>query len=69
MVGAFANHTVFWERTEAGLAEIPPNVALERDPFYSQPEWDVYRMRYDSSDGHRRFAWLSVPHGDGPFPA
>ena len=59
----------FWEQTEAQLAETAPNVALERDAFYSQPEWDVYRMRYDSSGGHRLFAWLSVPHGDGPFPA
>ena len=60
---------VFWEQTEAQLAETASNVALERDAFYSQPEWDVYRMGYDSSDGHRLFAWLSVPHGAGPFPA
>ena len=59
----------FWEQTEAQLAETAPNIALERDAFYSQPEWDVYRMGYDSSDGHRLFAWLSVPHSDGPFPA
>ena len=69
MAGATQNNAAFWERTEAGLAEIPPNVSLERDPFYSQPEWDVYRMHYDSSGGHRLFAWFSVPHGDGPFPA
>ena len=59
----------FWEQTEAQLAETAPNVALERDAFYSQPEWDVYRMWYDTGDGHRLFAWLSVPHGNGPFPA
>ena len=59
----------FWEQTEAQLSESPPDVTLERDAFYSQPEWDVYRMRYHSSGGHRLFAWLSVPHGDGPFPA
>ncbi len=59
----------FWEQTEAQLAETPPNITLERDAFYSQPEWDVFRMHYNSSGGHRLFAWFSVPHGDGPFPA
>ena len=59
----------FWERTEAELAESNLNVSLERDAFYSQPEWDVYRMRYDTGGGHRLFAWLSVPKSDGPFPA
>ena len=59
----------FWERVEAQLAETEPAIEIERDGFYSQPEWDVYRMRYTSTGGHRLFAWLSVPHGDGPFPA
>ncbi|MCH7737208.1 MAG: acetylxylan esterase [Chloroflexi bacterium] len=59
----------FWRRTEALLAEFPADVRLHRDDFYSQPDWDVYQMRYTSADGFRLFAWLSVPHGDGPFPA
>ena len=61
--------SAFWEQTEAQLAETPPDITLERDAFYSQPEWDVFRMRYSSSGGHRLYAWFSVPHGDGPFPA
>jgi len=69
MTSGPSSSTEFWERTEAQLAETPPDVAIERDPFYSQPEWDVFRMHYTSSGGHRLFAWLSVPHGDGPFPA
>lgn len=69
MASASTHNSEFWERIEAGLAETAPNVSLERDPFYSQPEWDVYRMHYDSTEGHRLFAWFSVPHGDGPFPA
>ena len=64
-----AQYSGFWERVEAGLAETAPNVSLERDPFYSQLEWDVYRMHYDTTGGHRLFAWFSVPHGNGPFPA
>ena len=69
MTSAPSSPAAFWEQTEAQLSEIPPDVSLERDAFYSQPEWDVYRMHYASSGGHRLFAWFSVPHGDGPFPA
>ena len=65
----------FWERIEAQLAEIPTNISARRDDFYSQPEWDVYRLNYESTGGHRLFAWLSVPKSDaddgdgGPYPA
>ena len=59
----------FWQETEAALAEFPVDVRLDRDDFYSQPDWDVYQMRYTSADGRRLFAWLSVPKGRGPFPA
>ena len=60
----------FWQRTEARLAEIPLGITLERDDFYSQPEWDVYHLGYNTTDGHRLFSWLSVPKGvDGPIPA
>ena len=61
--------SVFWEQTEAGLAEIRPGVSLVPDTFYSQPEWDVYQMHYSSSGSERLFAWLSVPKGLGPYPA
>jgi cephalosporin-C deacetylase len=60
----------FWQRTEARLAETPLGLSLSRDDFYSQPEWDVYHLGYSTTDGHRLFAWLSVPKGaDGPLPA
>ena len=60
---------LFWRETEAVLAELSVDVRLHRDDFYSQPDWDVFQVRYTSADGYRLFAWLSVPHGDGPFPA
>ena len=69
MTSAPSSSAAFWEQTEAQLAETPPDITLERDAFYSQPEWDVFRMHYNSSGGHRLSAWFSVPHGDGPFPA
>lgn len=59
----------FWASLEARLATSPLGLRLERDEFYSQPEWDVYRMHYHSLGGYRLFAWLSVPKGPGPFPA
>ena len=60
----------FWERTEAQLAETPLDLSIERDEFYSQPEWDVYRLGYNTTGGHRLFAWLSVPKdAPGPLPA
>lgn len=69
MTAAQGQSDAFWEGIEAQLAETDPDTAVERDGFYSQPEWDVFRLRYTSTDGHRLFAWFSVPHGDGPFPA
>ena len=60
---------MFWRQTEAVLAETPAEVHLQRDIFYSQPDWDVYQMRYRSVGGYWLFAWLSVPKGEGTFPA
>ena len=60
----------FWEMTEAQLAETPLDISASRDDFYSQPEWDVYRLNYNTTGGHRLFAWMSVPkEGTGPYPA
>ena len=60
----------FWERVEEQLAETPLDISATRDSFYSQPEWDVYRVGYNTTGGHRLFAWLSVPKGhEGPLPA
>ena len=61
----------FWQTTEAQLDETPVALSATRDDFYSQPEWDVYRLNYNSAGGHRLFAWLSVPKnaGDRPYPA
>ncbi len=60
----------FWDATEAQLAETPLDLTVNRDSFYSQPEWDVYRVNYNTIGGHRLFAWLSVPKGaEGPIPA
>ena len=61
----------FWQKTEAQLAEIPLDISFSHDAFYSQPEWDVYRLSYSTTGGHRLFAWLSIPKdvAPGPVPA
>ncbi len=69
MTSARGRSDAFWEKIETQLAETGTNIEVERDAFYSQPEWDVFWVRYIGAGGHRLFAWLSVPHGDGPFPA
>jgi cephalosporin-C deacetylase-like acetyl esterase len=46
-----------------------PQLQVQRDDFYSQEDWDVYQLHYTSADGMWLFSWLSVPKGDGPFPA
>ena len=69
-VGGFMTPADFWDRAEAQLAETPLDLAIERDTFYSQPEWDVYQVHYSTTGGHRLYAWLSVPKGvSGPLPA
>jgi cephalosporin-C deacetylase-like acetyl esterase len=59
----------FWRENEAVLAEVMPQLQVQRDDFYSQEDWDVYQLHYTSADGMWLFSWLSVPKGDGPFPA
>lgn len=56
----------FWDGLERDLADVPLDLTLEVDSFYSQPEWTVYRMGYNSTEGHGLFAWLSLPmHREG----
>ena len=61
----------FWGSLVQELEAAPLNLSLEQDEFYSQPEWSVYRMHYESLDEYRVFAWLSVPRGSqaASFPA
>ena len=53
----------FWNQLDRDLASVPLELSLEQDSFYSQPEWAVYQVRYNSLAGYRLFAWLSVPSG------
>ena len=59
----------FWAEIDRQLSDVPLEMNLERDDFYSQPDWDVFQLHYTGLKGYRLFAWLSIPHGTGPFPA
>ena len=61
--------TGIWQRLEADLSKTPLDTEVKRSPFYSESEWDISEVRYNSAGGFRLFAWMSVPSGDGPFPA
>ena len=53
----------FWTALDETLASVPLEMSQERDNFYSQEEWSVFRLSYNSLLGYRLFAWLSVPNG------
>tara|TARA_B100000315_G_scaffold157711_1_gene146365 strand:- start:1961 stop:2854 length:894 start_codon:yes stop_codon:yes gene_type:complete len=51
----------FWDASDRELAAAPVDLRLERDSFYSQPEWNIYRMHYNGLNSFGLFAWLSIP--------
>jgi cephalosporin-C deacetylase len=57
-----------WSEIDSQLAKTPLEAEVKRNDFYSEPEWDIYEVRYSGVGGYRLFAWMSVPKGDGPFP-
>ena len=59
----------FWRQVEEELGRVPLEAESHRNAFYSEAEWDVFEVRYSSLGSYRLFAWLSIPRGDGPFPA
>ena len=58
----------YWNAVDQELAAIPLELSSERDEFYSQPEWSIFRLRYSSLAGYQLFSWLSVPTGTGAGP-
>ena len=59
----------FWDALDRQLDALPADLTLDRDDFYSKPEWQVFRAHYTGLEGYRLFAWLSIPRRSGPFPA
>lgn len=61
--------TAYWDAVDAELAALDPAPALTGTPLRSTPFSTSYDLRLTSVGPYRIFGYLSVPHGDGPFPA
>jgi len=59
----------FWDEIDAELAAIPAAPELAEAPLYSTEFSTTWKVRLTSIGPYRIAAYLSIPHGDGPFPA
>jgi cephalosporin-C deacetylase len=59
----------YWHTLDEELARYPAAPTLERLALPSDEFSTVYALRLTSSGPYRIFGYLSVPTGDGPFPA
>ena len=64
-----ADFDAYWEETLQQLAKVPPAPELAEMPLRSTDYATAYSVRLTSIGPYRIFAYLSIPHGDGPFPA
>ena len=59
----------FWQRTLDTLAGYPACPEIDAIPLRSTAFATLYGVRLTSLGPYRLFGYLSVPAGDGPFPA
>jgi cephalosporin-C deacetylase len=59
----------YWGAVDAELAQLPARPVLERIPRRCTADFTGYEVRLTSIGPYRIFGSLSVPTGDGPFPA
>ena len=59
----------YWQGVLDELALYPAQVEVESIPLRSSDSAKLYGLHFTSSGPYRLFAYLSVPAGDGPFPA
>src|SRR6266850_207427 len=59
----------FWQRTLDTLAGYPACPEIDAIPLRSTDFATLYGVRLTSLGPYRLFGYLSVPAGDGPFPA
>jgi cephalosporin-C deacetylase-like acetyl esterase len=60
---------VYWDAIDAELAGIDPAPALTETPLRSTDFSTSYDLKLTSIGPYRIFGFLSVPKGEGPFPA
>jgi cephalosporin-C deacetylase-like acetyl esterase len=59
----------YWREVDEELAMVDARPTLELMRRYSSDQFRVWALRMTSVGPRRIFAYLSVPSGDGPFPA
>jgi dienelactone hydrolase len=59
----------YWAGVDRDLARFPARPVLTPAPQRSTGPFTCYDVRLSGIDGHRIFGFLSVPDGEGPFPA
>jgi cephalosporin-C deacetylase len=59
----------YWDEVDAELAALPARPVLERVPRRCTEDFTGYEVRLTSLGPYRIFGYLSVPTGEGPFPA
>jgi cephalosporin-C deacetylase len=64
-----AEHGAYWDGVDAELAALPARPVLERVPGRCTADFTGYEVRLTSLGPYRIFGYLSVPTGEGPFPA
>ena len=59
----------YWDDVLAELASTPTAPEVEEIPLRSTDFATAYGVRLTSIGPYRLYAYLSIPKGDGPFPA
>lgn len=59
----------YWDEVDAELAALPMRPVVERVPGRCTEDFTGYEVRLTSLGPYRIFGYLSVPAGEGPFPA
>lgn len=59
----------WWDAIDEELAALPANPEFTFEPLQSNDDATVYTVRMSSAGSYPIAAWMSVPAGEGPFPA
>ena len=64
-----AGFNAFWDQVDADLAALPAAPESEISPLHSTDHSTTYKVRLTSVGPYRIEAFVSIPDGEGPFPA
>ena len=66
---SLSDFQTYWRQTLDELARVPAAPEIEPLPMRSTDYAEMYAVKLTSVGPYRLYAYLSVPNGDGPFPA